>query len=220
MASAYGNKQYYLCGVYLNRGRIIQTLIVLPLAILLFLFGTNLFQLMGQNEKVATMTQNYLYIGLFGAFGGLQFQITKRFLLAQKIFYPIVYFQIFLLLEHVIISYLLIYYLDYGYIGAAIAHAGTNFAAAIGMTLVLKLIPGIVHAESFHFPNKDSLHGWKEYLNFGFPAAVITTLQWASFEVMGVYAGIMGVAQLGAHTALANIHAFFSMVPLGMSFGT
>lgn len=193
---------------------------MLPLAIMLFLFGTDLFYLMGQNEKVASMTQRYLYIALFGAFAGLQFQITKRFMLAQKIFNAIVYFQVFLLIEHIIISYLFIYYLDYGYIGAAISHATTNFVAAIGMTLVLKFIPGIVHPESFHFINRDAFNGWREYLNYGFPAAVTTTLQWASFEMMGVYAGIMGVAQLGAHTALANIHSFFHMVPLGMSFGS
>lgn len=37
---------------------------------------------------------------------------------------------------------------------------------------------------------------------------------------MGVMAGILGVGQLGAHTALANIHSFMHMVPLGTSFGS
>lgn len=170
VASAYGNHHYYLCGVYLNRGRIIQMLIVLPLALMLLIFGKQIFLLMGQDEVVAQMTHNYLYIALPGAFGGLQFQITKRFMIAMKLFNTIVYFQIFLLIEHLIMSYLLIYYYGYGYIGAALAHACTNFIAAICMTLLLKLVPGLVPEGSFHFFNKDSFTGWMEYLHLGFPA--------------------------------------------------
>lgn len=175
---------------------------------------------MGQDDTVATMTQNFMYIALPGALAALQFQITKRFLLAQKIFNTIVYFQVFLLIEHLVSSYLFIYYFNYGYIGAAIAHAGTNFLAAISMTILLKVVPGIIEPESFHFFNKDSFSGWMEYLRYGFPSMMVTTLQWASFEAVGVYAGILGVNQLGAHTALANMHSFFHMVPLGMSFGS
>lgn len=84
-------------------------------------------------------------------------------MLAQKIFYPIVYFQIFLLVEHFILSYSLIYVFEFGYIGAAISHSITNFVAAVGLTLVLKFVDGIVHPESFHFFNKDSFTGWREY---------------------------------------------------------
>lgn len=104
--------------------------------------------------------------------------------------------------------------------GAAIAHSLTNIVAAVFMTLMIKFIPGIVEPESFHFFNEDSFKGWKEYLNLGFPSMMITTLQWAAVEAMGMYSGILGVDQLGAHTALANIHAFLHMVPLGMSFGS
>lgn len=204
----------------MNRGRLIQTAIVAPLGLMLAFFGKDLFLLMGQDDTVATMTHNYLWVALPGAFGALQFQITKRFMLAQKIFNPIVYFQVVLLVEHLISSYLFIYYFEFGYIGAAIAHATTNIIAAICMTLVLKFIPGIVHPDSFHFFNKDSFSGWMEYLNYGFPSMMVTTLQWASFEAMGVYAGILGVNQLGAHTALSNMHGFFHMIPLGMSFGS
>jgi multidrug resistance protein, MATE family len=220
VATAYGNKEYYLCGVYLNRGRIIQLTIVSPLILLLLLFGKKLFLLMGQDDTVAQMTQEYLYIALPGAIGALQFQITKRFLQAQKIFNTIVYFQIVLLIQHVISAYMFIYYFELGVMGAAIAHSCTNILAAVSFTLVLKFIPGIIKPESFHFFNKDSFHGWKEYLHLGFPAMVVTTLQWASYESMGMFAGILGVDQLGAHTALSNIHAFNHMIPLGTSFGS
>ena len=219
VASAFGNNEHYLCGVYFNRGRLIQTWIVFPIAIILLYFATDIFMLMGQDKEVAEMTHRFLHVALPGALWGLQFQITKRFMLAQKIFNTIVCFQVVLLVEHLAISYYIIYSLDKGYMGAAYAHAITNLVAALGMNLVIKYIPGIVDPESLHFFNKDSFTGWMEYLRYGFPSAVTTTLQWASFEMMGIYAGILGVSQLGAHTALANMHSFFHMIPLGMSFG-
>lgn len=49
---------------------------------------------------------------------------------------------------------------------------------------------------------------------------MITTLQWASFECMGIFSGILGVTQLSAQTALANLHSFEHMIPLGTSFGS
>ena len=49
---------------------------------------------------------------------------------------------------------------------------------------------------------------------------MITTLQWASFEWMGVFSGILGVTQLSAQTALANLHSMEHMIPLGTSFGS
>ena len=104
VATAYGGGQFYLWGVYLNRGRLIQLVIVTPFAILLALCGEDLYGLIGQDEEIARMTQQFLLIVLPGAFWALQFQITKRFMLAQKIFYPIVYFQIFLLIEHFIVK--------------------------------------------------------------------------------------------------------------------
>jgi len=195
-------------------------IIVIPLAILLLLSGKGLFVFMGQDEEVAVITQHFLWIALPGALAALQFQITKRFLIAQKIFNSIVYFQIFLLIEHVIISYLLVYTFEYGLMGAAIAHTTTNFVAAIAMTLIVKFWPGIVEPSSFHFFNKDSFTGWKEYLEYGFPSMCVTTLQWASIETLGIYSGILGVQQLGAQTALSNMRSFFHMVPLGMSFGS
>jgi multidrug resistance protein, MATE family len=104
--------------------------------------------------------------------------------------------------------------------GAALAFTVTNIIAAVCLTMVLKLIPGIIRPESFHFFNIDSFHGWMEFLHFGFPSMVITTLQSTSYELMGMFAGILGVSQLSAHTALSNFHEFNNMIPLGASFGT
>jgi len=59
-------------------------------------------------------------------------------MMAQKVFRPITYFQVFLLVQHLLVSILLIYVLKVGYIGAAIATTSTNFIALVGLSLMLK----------------------------------------------------------------------------------
>jgi MATE family multidrug resistance protein len=55
---------------------------------------------------------------------------------------------------------------------------------------------------------------------FGVPSMIMLVIEWVSFEVMGIYAGIIGVYSLGAHTILANVMTIFYMIPLGLSFAT
>ena len=137
VATAYGNKQYYLCGVYLNRARIIQLLVTLPFMILL-IFCKPLFKFMGQDPKVSEMSQLYVWISLPGMIGALQFQATKRFMMAQKVFKQITYFQIFLLFQHIITSYLFIFKFGIGYLGSALSATSTNILGFVGLSIILK----------------------------------------------------------------------------------
>ena len=218
VATAYGNKQYYLCGVYLNRARIIQLLVTLPFMILL-IFCKPLFKIMGQDPKVSEMSQLYVWISLPGMIGALQFQATKRFMMAQKVFKQITYFQIFLLFQHIITSYLFIFKFGIGYLGSALSATSTNILGFVGLSIILKCTNS-VHPDSFHFLNKDSFKGLREYMVFGIPSMVMLVIEWVSFEVMGIYAGILGVYPLGAHTILSNLMTLFYMIPLGLSFAT
>lgn len=49
---------------------------------------------------------------------------------------------------------------------------------------------------------------------------IMLVIEWVSFEMMGIFAGIVGVYSLGAHTIMANVMTLFYMIPLGLSFAT
>jgi len=91
--------------------------------------------------------------------------------------------------------------------------------AAVGLSLVLKYT-SLVKPEAFHFFNRDSFSGLKEYMIFGVPSMIMLVIEWVSFEMMGIYAGIVSVNSLGAHTIMANLMTLFYMIPLGLSFAT
>ena len=49
---AYGRGDFKLCGSYLNKGRIIQTVFFIPPALILFTFASTLFELLDQPPEV------------------------------------------------------------------------------------------------------------------------------------------------------------------------
>ena len=54
-SQAFGNQNYQLCGEYLNRGMIINTVFFIPLAIVPALFTEQIFILVGQDKVVSQL---------------------------------------------------------------------------------------------------------------------------------------------------------------------
>jgi len=79
VSQAYGSKNYYLCGVYLNRGRIIVACSFIPTSILLLNCKSILIGL-GQHEMTSHYALLYIQTILPGLFFQAQFDAVRRFL--------------------------------------------------------------------------------------------------------------------------------------------
>lgn len=67
-----------------------------------------------------------------------------------------------------------------------------------------------------HFFNKLSFQGWGEFLKLGCPSMLMSLVEGSAFELLTVYAGFIGVTELGANSILANLSFVFYMIPLGI----
>ena len=90
VSHSYGRKEYYLWGVYLNSSRIVIALLFIPQAILILNVRT-FFVYINQPELSAEYAAEYALLLLPGIFFGMQFEWTRRFLLAQGVYMPILY---------------------------------------------------------------------------------------------------------------------------------
>lgn len=63
-SQAYGNGQKELCGVYLNRGRMVQLAFGLPLCFLPFFYGEQMLLAIGQDADVAYLAGQYMKTAL------------------------------------------------------------------------------------------------------------------------------------------------------------
>ncbi len=69
----------------------------------------------------------------------------------------------------------------------------------------------------FRLANVARWADWVEFLRLGVPGALQVGVEWASFEVQGLFAGRLGTAHLDAHAVIAlGTNATF-MVPLGLA---
>jgi len=121
---AFGAKKYYMLGIYMQRSWIVLficCILLLPL----YFFASPVLKLLGQPDELAelsgTMTIWMLPVHFAFAF---QFPL-QRFLQCQLKTAPIAWVSLLALLVHVFVSWLFVFKLEFGAIGAA---ATINFS--------------------------------------------------------------------------------------------
>ena len=80
VSQAFGAKDIRLCGVYLNRGRWVVTIIFIPIFGMFLISGT-ILKAFGQNEQVANQAQNYILSYSPGIYLMALFDLQRRFLI-------------------------------------------------------------------------------------------------------------------------------------------
>ena len=78
-SQAWGANKHRLCGVYLNRGRIINTVIFIP-QVLVLSFSYEILQWLGQDPEVCFWAQKYIFVSLPGMYFQGLFDLQKRWL--------------------------------------------------------------------------------------------------------------------------------------------
>lgn len=219
ISQAYGNKQYYLSGCFLNRGRIMQFIFFIIETIIL-LFTKEILIGLGQEEATAGAAQQYIITLLPGLFAMTQFETVRRYLQAMDIFYVGMYIGIVTTVLHVLWSFIFVIQLEMGVTGASLSTCITYWLNLIIITVYISFKSDVVEPSSWHFFNKDSFKGWSEYLTYGLPSAFMLCCEWWAFEVLALFAGLLSVNELAANVILFNIFMFLFMVPHGISNAT
>ena len=156
-AFGFGNKS--LCGVYLNRGRLILTLFFIPLAVVPMAFGENILLALGQDPEVAKLTQIQLYYQMPAMFFYGHYDLYKRWLACMRItFVPMVAMFVGTFL-HIPLCFLLMDYFDMGIKGLGLASSIKD-----GVLLVTVMIYGNCSAQirpALAMSDRESLTGWR-----------------------------------------------------------
>ena len=217
VSQAYGDKEYYLWGCYLNRGRIIQFLFNIP-QIFILLYSKEILVLLGQNESACEVAQIYINGMIPAVIAVTQFETTRRYLQGMGIFYITMYIQTFTMLLHFLWGYLLVFYFGFGLVGIAAATSITYFSDFLLIHIVVHFYKGLVPRESWHFFNADSFKGFLEFLYYGVPSALVYSLEWWSFEILSIFAGFLSIQELAANVVILNICIFLYQIPEGVGF--
>jgi MATE family multidrug resistance protein len=116
---AYGAHKYDKLGVYLQRSTVLLMATGIPLAIL-YVFSRPILVLLGESPEIASAAAVFVYGLIPQIFAyAVNFPIQK-FLQAQSIIAPSAYISAATLAAHIAVSYLVVYRLGLGLLGASL----------------------------------------------------------------------------------------------------
>uniref|UniRef100_A0A671WRY5 Multidrug and toxin extrusion protein n=1 Tax=Sparus aurata TaxID=8175 RepID=A0A671WRY5_SPAAU len=115
-------------------------------------------------------------------------------------------------------NYVLIFSLDLGVTGSALANSLSQIAICL-------LLYGYIRWKKLHRRtwggwSIDCLQDWDSYMKLAFPSAVMTCLEWWIWEIGGFLAGILGEVDLAAQHVMDEVGTIIYMFPLGIHAAT
>lgn len=128
---AFGAGQHHMMGIYLQRSWIVD-LFTLTVLLPIFIFGTQVYRLLGEDEAIA-QSGGYISLWFIPFIYNFVFSLTiQMFLQAQLKNMVIACLSIFQFGLHIPLSWLLVTKLGYGIPGAMIALSASSWFLVIG----------------------------------------------------------------------------------------
>lgn len=216
-SQAFGAKRTKLMGVYLQTG-----ILVLGIAFIGVFFAnyycTRILLLLKQPPRVAELAGDFAKCMLPGIPFLYLYELLKKILQAQNIANPMLVVAILSNIVNVAVGYQLVYYSDYGYLGAAIARTVSN------ISFPLLLMPYLYFSgiTSSFWNGVDLKKAWKgvgEFVSLGVSGMLMMCFEWWAFELIALLSGWLpnAVEDIAANAILLNISASTFMLYLGFS---
>ncbi|XP_041657980.1 multidrug and toxin extrusion protein 1 [Cheilinus undulatus] len=213
ISQTFGGKNMKRVGVILQRSSLILLLFCLPCWSLL-INSENLLLMMRQEAEVARIAQIYLMAFLPAVPAMFLHQLQVAYLQNQGIILPQMYTAAVANIINLGVNYVLIFSLQLGVIGSAIA-------TSLSQITICLLLFGYIRWKKLHQKtwggwSTECLQEWGSYAKLAIPSALMICFEWWIWEVGGFLAGSLGEADLAAQHVLLEVGAITYMFPLGV----
>ncbi|XP_058196172.1 protein DETOXIFICATION 41-like [Rhododendron vialii] len=171
---AYGAKQYGTMGIICQRAIILHLGAAILLTFLYVYFG-EVLKLIGQAEDIAAKGQIFVR-GMIPQLYAFAISCPlQRFLQAQNIVNPLAYMSFSVFLVHIFLSWLVVVYLDYGLLGAALTLSLSWWFLVVLQGLYILLSPSCKNTWTGF--SVRAVHGIWPYFKLTFASAVMLCLE-------------------------------------------
>ncbi|KAF7558732.1 hypothetical protein G7046_g5433 [Stylonectria norvegica] len=212
-AQAYGSGHKHLVGLQFQRMTCFLFCLSIPVAVLWY-FAEGILRLVIPEPESARLAGLYLRVMIFSIPGFILFEGGKRFTQAQGLFRATTYVLIIVAPLNVFLSWLLVWKLEYGFIGAPMAVAITENLLPIFLFLYIKFVDGSQCWGGF---SKKALSNWWVMIRLALPGMVMVEAEWLAFEIITLMSARFGSEYLAAQSVLATITTISYQIPFPMS---
>ncbi|XP_034044601.1 multidrug and toxin extrusion protein 1-like [Thalassophryne amazonica] len=214
IAQTFGSGNLKRVGVILQRGILILLLACCPCWAVLINTESILLALK-QTPEVAHLSQIYVKIFMPALPAFFMYQLQARYLQNQGIIWPQVITAVAVNVVNAVINYVLLYYLNIGFVGSAAASAISQYCLAA--VLCMYICWRRLHKTTWGGWSLDCLQEWGLFIKMAIPSMLMSCLGWWMFEVGGFLASLISESELGAQSISFQLSVIAYMSPVGFS---
>ncbi|KAI3712600.1 hypothetical protein L1987_71160 [Smallanthus sonchifolius] len=213
---SYGAKQYHMLGIYMQRSMVILMVVAIPLAAIWANTGS-ILKAVGQNPDIAQEAEQYARFMLPSLFAYGLLQCLVRFLQTQNIVFPMMMSSGIATLIHVLVCWILVFKLELGSKGAALANSISYWNNVILLALYVKFSSSC--AKTWTGFSREAFHDILAFIKLAIPSAVMVCLEMWSFEMIVLLSGLLPNPKLETSvlSICLNTAAVIWMIPFGLS---
>ncbi|KAJ7545616.1 hypothetical protein O6H91_08G003900 [Diphasiastrum complanatum] len=212
---AYGAHEFWLLGIYLQRALLCLNLVSLPVALIWINMGKVLL-FFGQEADIAIEAGQYASWLLPALFAFACLQPLVKFLQAQSLVFPLVLSAALASCMHLIMCWLLVYKLNMGIQGAALA-LGMSYWLNVAILIGYVRLSSVCKATWTGFSWK-AFRDLRAFLTLAIPSTVMYCLEYWSFHIVILISGLLPHPQLhmSALSICLNTITIVYMIPCGL----
>lgn len=212
-AQAYGSGRKHLVGLQLQRMTWFLFLLLVPIGFL-WLHAAELLVQCGISRPSAELAGLYLRTCIFGMPAYAIFEASKRFVQAQGLFQATTYCLLIAAPLNVFINWLLVWKLQWGFIGAPVSVVITQNLLPILLFLYVRFVDGYQCWGGF---TKRAFSNWGPMIRLAIPGMIMVEAEWLAFEILTLTSGRFGTSQLAAQSVIVTLAATAYQIPFPLS---
>ncbi|KAI3741041.1 hypothetical protein L1987_58708 [Smallanthus sonchifolius] len=213
---AFGARKYDMLGVYLQRSAIVLLVTAIPVT-MIYIFSKPILLLLGQSPSMASYAALFVYGLIPQVFAyAINFPIQK-FLQAQSIVAPSAYISAGTLVVHLILSWITVYKLGLGLLGASLTLSlswwiivGGQFGYILSSDRCKATWTGL---------NSKAFDGIWEFVKLSSGSAVMLCLETWYFQILVLIAGLLENPELSldALSVCMSVNGLLFMISVGFN---
>ncbi|CAL1409830.1 unnamed protein product [Linum trigynum] len=215
---AYGAGQHQKLATYTYSAISSMALLCFPISILWLFFTGKLLILTGQDVSISNLARRYSICLIPGLFAYALLQPMIRFFQTQSLILPVLFSSLASICVHVPLCWVLVFRTRLGCIGAGLSTSVSTWANTILLGTYMVCSPKCAETMA-EFRWKDVLVESWAFLRFAVPSAIMTCLEWWSFDVLILLSGLLPNPKLETSvlSICFSISYMHSTIPLGFA---
>nr|VDD63641.1 unnamed protein product [Brassica oleracea] len=190
---AFGAEQFRKIGSYTYSSMTCLVLICFPIS-LLWVYMDKLLELFHQDPLISELACRYSIWLIPALFGCALLQPMTRYFQSQGLVLPLFLSSFGTLCFHIPLCWLLVYKLRFGIVGAALS---IGFSLWLNVALLWAFMrDSSLYCETRNLQAQEIFSSMKQFIYLAIPTAMMTCLEWWSFELLLLLSGLLPNSKL------------------------